>query len=414
MRIGPGRMPAVPSSNNFLLTKVRAFFRKRLKSVWLGCQNFRKPSSRNAWFGILVADCSGFLCAAAVWASALYVAFTMNTYVLIPQVGGLAMDIWTLMYNCVVFLLLISHSRCVCSNPGTATEHVHKDLHAAMRTRYEGLVEAMSPPHTIQRSPGWWCAKCDAYRPKRTHHCRVCRTCVLDMDHHCTWVNNCVGWRNHKYFVLFLFYAILGCTWSFCELICALWNVPDLTVPDAASDAFLTTGQRPSVVLHDLSGTRRHLVQWIQGKFGSLSDSPLPFLGCLLATAVSGIFLIFAGCMAHDQLDCLSSGYGAVDKALLHMASILPESKTKISPEPAKLGYDVISPDTYIGEISRVLGKKGPFKLWWLTPCSPGLREQYPVGDGSFRTASWKSDQDANSCSEVSECSETESFSDDE
>jgi len=49
-----------------------------------------------------------------------------------------------------------------------------------------------------------WCGK---YKPDRCHHCRVCRVCVLKMDHHCPWIYNCVGFCNHKYFFLLLFYS---------------------------------------------------------------------------------------------------------------------------------------------------------------------------------------------------------------
>ncbi|XP_078050109.1 palmitoyltransferase ZDHHC15B isoform X3 [Augochlora pura] len=54
-----------------------------------------------------------------------------------------------------------------------------------------------------------FCEKCQLIKPDRAHHCSVCRTCVLKMDHHCPWVNNCVGFHNYKFFMLFLTYAFL-------------------------------------------------------------------------------------------------------------------------------------------------------------------------------------------------------------
>ncbi|XP_033216454.1 palmitoyltransferase ZDHHC15B-like isoform X1 [Belonocnema kinseyi] len=57
-----------------------------------------------------------------------------------------------------------------------------------------------------------FCEQCLLVKPDRAHHCSVCGTCVLKMDHHCPWVNNCVGFHNYKFFMLFLAYAFLYCT----------------------------------------------------------------------------------------------------------------------------------------------------------------------------------------------------------
>uniref|UniRef100_A0A673GWG4 Palmitoyltransferase n=1 Tax=Sinocyclocheilus rhinocerous TaxID=307959 RepID=A0A673GWG4_9TELE len=56
-----------------------------------------------------------------------------------------------------------------------------------------------------------FCDRCQVIKPDRCHHCSVCETCVLKMDHHCPWVNNCVGFSNYKFFLLFLSYSMIYC-----------------------------------------------------------------------------------------------------------------------------------------------------------------------------------------------------------
>uniref|UniRef100_A0A0X3PT62 Palmitoyltransferase n=1 Tax=Schistocephalus solidus TaxID=70667 RepID=A0A0X3PT62_SCHSO len=57
------------------------------------------------------------------------------------------------------------------------------------------------------------CPQCSIIKPDRCHHCSTCGCCLLKMDHHCPWINNCVGFHNYKYFVVFLFWGTLYCVY---------------------------------------------------------------------------------------------------------------------------------------------------------------------------------------------------------
>eukprot|EP01018_Ginkgo_biloba_P032456 Gb_28807 [translate_table: standard] len=64
-----------------------------------------------------------------------------------------------------------------------------------------------------------YCQKCGHHKPPRAHHCRVCKRCVLRMDHHCVWINNCVGHENYKAFFLFVLYVVIACFYAMVLLV---------------------------------------------------------------------------------------------------------------------------------------------------------------------------------------------------
>ena len=59
--------------------------------------------------------------------------------------------------------------------------------------------------------PARYCLQCQAFRQPRSFHCGRCNRCVMCRDHHCPWLNNCVGKNNFRYFVQFLVYLPINC-----------------------------------------------------------------------------------------------------------------------------------------------------------------------------------------------------------
>ena len=50
----------------------------------------------------------------------------------------------------------------------------------------------------------------DDYKRKRyCLICTICNLCILNMDHHCPWVDNCIGFYNKKFFIQLLLYVVI-------------------------------------------------------------------------------------------------------------------------------------------------------------------------------------------------------------
>jgi palmitoyltransferase ZDHHC4 len=63
---------------------------------------------------------------------------------------------------------------------------------------------SLYPYDHILYLPGNFCKTCRQPKPPRSKHCGICGHCVAKMDHHCIFINGCVGYGNQHWFLLLL------------------------------------------------------------------------------------------------------------------------------------------------------------------------------------------------------------------
>ena len=54
-----------------------------------------------------------------------------------------------------------------------------------------------------------YCNVCNLIVQGRTKHCAQCNRCCAQFDHHCVWLNNCIGIENYKNFRRLIFWFLL-------------------------------------------------------------------------------------------------------------------------------------------------------------------------------------------------------------
>ncbi|KAH8300173.1 hypothetical protein KR044_011064 [Drosophila immigrans] len=72
-----------------------------------------------------------------------------------------------------------------------------------------------APPEGAVERLGWrHCSTCDRLAPPRSWHCKVCGVCILKRDHHCLFTACCIGQHNHRFFMCFTFYLLVGSVYA--------------------------------------------------------------------------------------------------------------------------------------------------------------------------------------------------------
>ena len=116
--------------------------------------------------------------------------------VFIPQSNKI-----TMMYPFTCYIFLISglyyfYKACTV-DPGVINSKNYNKI-AEKRREYESL---SINSRSLKDS---YCNICKITKPPRSKHCKICNFCIDKFDHHCIWINQCVGSNNYYYFICFL------------------------------------------------------------------------------------------------------------------------------------------------------------------------------------------------------------------
>ncbi|KAK9493370.1 DHHC palmitoyltransferase-domain-containing protein [Lipomyces doorenjongii] len=118
-----------------------------------------------------------------------------------------------IVFSYILLLCVMSLVRSAGSDPGILPRNIHIETSDAEK-RDQGPLNIAPLSVTVNCRqydedhplylPINYCTVCRIWRPARAIHCRDCDSCIDFMDHHCVWLNNCIGARNYRYFFCFI------------------------------------------------------------------------------------------------------------------------------------------------------------------------------------------------------------------
>ncbi|XP_062356087.1 palmitoyltransferase ZDHHC7 isoform X1 [Cinclus cinclus] len=202
--------------------------------------------AERVWF---IRDGCGMVCAIMTWLLVVYADFVVTFVMLLPSKDFWYSVINGVLFNCLAVLALSSHLRTMLTDPVSIQEFLAIGLTPSSPQKFGKVIPGLlllgkgAVPKgnatkeymdNLQLKPGeviYKCPKCCSIKPERAHHCSICKRCIRKMDHHCPWVNNCVGEKNQRFFVLFTMYialisahALVLCGFQFFSCVRGQWT----------------------------------------------------------------------------------------------------------------------------------------------------------------------------------------------
>ena len=152
-----------------------------------------------SWLGFLFGVFSIFF-ATILMCLVLYVFWFLISPSICVQSSHISRGVHYLLLGIFSYGMLMSYVFAIFTNPG--------------KVAYESATGHKAP--IVKLSQTWanthFCTECRPTDliPSRAWHCYICGYCISRRDHHCFWINQCVGILNFKYFILFIIYL-----WTF-------------------------------------------------------------------------------------------------------------------------------------------------------------------------------------------------------
>lgn len=264
---------------------------------------------------MFVRDPCGIVCIIVTYVAIFYADYVVIRWIILHTMQD---SLWgpfhVVAFNTLLLLLLMSHLKAACSDPGVVplpqSRMDFSDIHTGSGSGANDECD--------ERDEWTVCTRCETYRPPRAHHCRICQRCIRRMDHHCPWINNCVGELNQKYFIQFLVYVGALATYAV-VLVVASWLIE---CPECSNDVTV----KQSRILH-----------------------------CVILVLVSVLFGMFVVGILVDQFQAILGDETAVERAQGHH-HYKKTTRTFVL-------------------LSQVCGKGHPFL--WLLPCHNPPRYSY-------------------------------------